>query len=572
MCVTVACGLVPLLWLAAAGTGEARGCEPFCQSPCSELNGQLDEECGGCTGPQHMCRPGQPGFGGSGGGAKPEPPPVLAEGRFAVDRLPAEAKCPVLSGGQASVASPPRRRMRLVIGFSMLRFDCACPEEPGLRCGMATDLRARRSYAVYRSGLGEAPWLYRAPDGRCLLFDRSVAAHMQTLCALPESADELICLEKDATARGETCVALGGALRTMRKAPPGSWARDFPPVAHVPGDAPDTLSVESGTNGPVRVKEDAVVVGAADDLRESDGCLSFQDFLRNHAYSRVPVLMRGCAADTAKAGVWRNEARIVELGGDWCGSDHHCARNSRVADITACAGDQRTSDACTVYLARLGMPRALREHLFMPPPFRCAQALALVAELWLWYRFVPLDGPPTEGNWHYDEGHYMVIQIDGSKEFTLVDDVSLALDGQLDPERPNSKNRTAKLKPGDVLFIPRRTRHSVRSFPGRNIAVTLDLDLPPPEGAQGLDPAYFSWPVDAETHDHAGNAATEAVRALELFSSWRTGRVPLALRNIGQCGDGRDRLLRANLGDVPALDDAEMIWKVVFQAGLGWDF
>lgn len=39
----------------------ATNCEPFCASPCVELNGNVAIECGGCT-DEHACRPGAPGF------------------------------------------------------------------------------------------------------------------------------------------------------------------------------------------------------------------------------------------------------------------------------------------------------------------------------------------------------------------------------------------------------------------------------------------------------------------------------------------------------------------------------
>ena len=40
-------------------------CEPWCEATCAELNGDVVYECGGCTGLEHTCRPGAPGFPGA---------------------------------------------------------------------------------------------------------------------------------------------------------------------------------------------------------------------------------------------------------------------------------------------------------------------------------------------------------------------------------------------------------------------------------------------------------------------------------------------------------------------------
>ena len=49
--------LLPLLLLGA--------CEPWCTAPCSELNGDVQYECGDCLGAQHTCQPGAPDYPGA---------------------------------------------------------------------------------------------------------------------------------------------------------------------------------------------------------------------------------------------------------------------------------------------------------------------------------------------------------------------------------------------------------------------------------------------------------------------------------------------------------------------------
>lgn len=59
---------------AAAPPVAGATCEPFCEDvPCTELNGNIDYECGACMGAQYRCRPGTPGFPGR--QAPPPPPP-----------------------------------------------------------------------------------------------------------------------------------------------------------------------------------------------------------------------------------------------------------------------------------------------------------------------------------------------------------------------------------------------------------------------------------------------------------------------------------------------------------------
>ena len=48
-------------WL-LTNVDETVRCYDFCSDPCHLLNGNIEQECGACTGSQWQCRPGEPGF------------------------------------------------------------------------------------------------------------------------------------------------------------------------------------------------------------------------------------------------------------------------------------------------------------------------------------------------------------------------------------------------------------------------------------------------------------------------------------------------------------------------------
>lgn len=51
-----------LLLLAPQAPEASLPCEPWCVSPCSDLNGDVTGECGGCAGDEFRCAPGKPGY------------------------------------------------------------------------------------------------------------------------------------------------------------------------------------------------------------------------------------------------------------------------------------------------------------------------------------------------------------------------------------------------------------------------------------------------------------------------------------------------------------------------------
>lgn len=75
------------------------------------------------------------------------------------------------------------------------------------------------------------------------------------------------------------------------------------------------------------------------------------------------------------------------------------------------------------YVARSCLPRAWREAVELPPMLRCDQAHVYAENFIMWY-----SNGGTSSRVHYDEGDFLLTQIDGSKHVTLVDPLdSLAL-------------------------------------------------------------------------------------------------------------------------------------------------
>jgi hypothetical protein len=80
---------------------------------------------------------------------------------------------------------------------------------------------------------------------------------------------------------------------------------------------------------------------------------------------------------------------------------------------------------------------------------------------------------------HYDSHDVFVLQVAGSKDWTLYDtQVELPLRGQgFDPQRhtPGAATREFTIKPGDVLYCPRGLFHSARATDEVSLHVTLGL-------------------------------------------------------------------------------------------------
>ena len=113
-----------------------------------------------------------------------------------------------------------------------------------------------------------------------------------------------------------------------------------------------------------------------------------------------------------------------------------------------------------------------------------------------------------------------------------------------------------ELGPGDVLFMPKNLKHQVTSLPGRNLAFTLDLNFPPPDE---LNPLWENHFFDLGSENSA-----------EYYKRWRAGKVPAALLEALEKEEEEEEGEVWTLASVPTLDDAEAIWDVILEAGLGW--
>jgi len=135
------------------------------------------------------------------------------------------------------------------------------------------------------------------------------------------------------------------------------------------------------------------------------------------------------------------------------------------------------------------VPSVLAADLRLPLSLRCTEALDRFENLVVWFS----DGG-QRSKLHFDGGDFLLTQIDGQKEVTMVDPLdSLYLyadhamrygSSPIDPadvdleQFPRAADVpviAATLSAGDVLFIPHRWWHVVHSLEGRNLAYTLQL-------------------------------------------------------------------------------------------------
>ena len=92
----MASSALSLLLCACIAVAAAPNCEPHCAHPCTELNGDIEYECGGCGGDE-QCRPGAVGF----GAASAEEPAYVE-----VDARTARAAAVGFSGRPATGSAP----------------------------------------------------------------------------------------------------------------------------------------------------------------------------------------------------------------------------------------------------------------------------------------------------------------------------------------------------------------------------------------------------------------------------------------------------------------------------------
>ena len=160
--------------------------------------------------------------------------------------------------------------------------------------------------------------------------------------------------------------------------------------------------------------------------------------------------------------------------------------------------------------------------------------------------------PHPQNGLHFDGGDFFSLQIDGTKEWHLVDPlhaVRLYADFVYPPPGPSyglqvfrrkgvdvarlpgildTPTHTVSVRPGDVLYIPQRWWHEIRSKPGRNIGVVLQTQFPPPRAvAETAGADAGPWTPSFYSHD-----------LLRFARAWRRdglAGMPASLAKV--CGD-----------------------------------
>jgi hypothetical protein len=162
-----------LLVLLLPALDASRRCEPWCESPCTELNGDVKFECGGCSS-SHTCTPGAPGFPASSGMEPPQeqpsspvPPREAMSRDLRIDQQPlAQSRCPSASLILYPINGRPARLPELVAAqFPLAHCIGFAAAEAGMQVDVPTfvslvRLLDAREFGV-RLGVGEllVAWL-----------------------------------------------------------------------------------------------------------------------------------------------------------------------------------------------------------------------------------------------------------------------------------------------------------------------------------------------------------------------------------------------------------------------------
>lgn len=153
------------------------------------------------------------------------------------------------------------------------------------------------------------------------------------------------------------------------------------------------------------------------DVEEVSGCEHPAAFLRRMA-ARRPLLMRDCAREQPGFHSW-TDARLAALAGGWYGSAGY--RERRLPLGTYLSAYRASSGGGPPYMARTNPPASLRSEVVLPTPARSSALVGAIENLVLWLS----NGSQTSAL-HYDDGHFLLSQLDGAKRLTLVDPLDSA--------------------------------------------------------------------------------------------------------------------------------------------------
>lgn len=238
-------------------------------------------------------------------------------------------------------------------------------------------------------------------------------------------------------------------------------------------------------------------------VREVNGCLPPGRFLREHGYEHLPVVMRGCVHGTTRL----SDDFLARTAGDWYGGSVFKAHG-----LPLKAYLKQYQRPGSVYAVRTCLPEALLAELTLPEPLRCQAILDSIARNTIENVVLWLSNGNQVSRLHHDGGDFLLVQLDGQKRVTLVNPTDShriysdfgvdqdgaplygtspieprALDDATYPEAAAVPVQRTTLSPGDVLYIPHLWWHVVESLAGRNLAYTVQTELPEPDECLQLD-------------------------------------------------------------------------------------
>ena len=440
------------MWSVVLIASGARGdCEPWCDHPCYELNGDTTTECSGCV--EFQCRPGAPGFDA----------PSQEEDEAVQQNcdLPAPTSC---SHGWDVPAVHTTRMIAAVVGGRLLNLCVACGERHSFVGSVG-------SHSHWNVSDSAAPL---SPELRTRVHHLCAGSWVPPRCQDGSifNDNDFVGLEELQNATTASC-----ALDRHRDIY-GEWG-----VPHATQDEPAAPGSALGEQGQRRTP-----------IRELDGCppLAAWDEM---TMSGRPYVLRGCAFELSPELRRWDRAHLLRVAANH--SSRHCP--TRLGDVlSADTDDNDRSD----YRQCAGLPASLTRDINVPAPLRPGATSMLRHDsfdktvMWL------ASGRKWAGRvsgLHFDSHDNLMQLVLGRKEVTLVDPVqsvllysdfaktaigtspvdAAAVDLLRFPLAAQAELHVTRLGAGDILFIPMYWWHVVASAVGEqhmHLALTLQFE------------------------------------------------------------------------------------------------